>query len=104
MVALPTSIEAALKDAGFTGTEILVLRKLMEEDSMTLRELASKTGKSTGVLDQAIKKLLRKGIIHRQDFNGVSKFVLLSITTISEWMARDMREKRDILHCDCGVG
>ena len=97
MVALPTSIEAALQDAGFTTTEILVLRKLMEEEGLTLRELASKTGKSTGVLDQASKKLVRKGIIHRQDFNGVTKFVLHSISAISDWMARDMREKREML-------
>ncbi len=97
MVPLPTSIEAALKDAGFSGTEIIILRKLMEEEGLSLRELAAKTGKSTGVLDQATKKLIRKDIIMRQDFNGSSKFVLHSISAISKWMAKDMHEKREML-------
>lgn len=97
MVPLPTSIEAALMDAGFSGTEIIILRKLMEEEGLTLRELAAKTGKSTGVLDQATKKLIRKDIITRQDFNGSSKFVLHSISAISKWMAKDMHEKREML-------
>ncbi len=97
MVALPASIETALMDAGFSGTEIVVLRKLLEEEGLTLRELASKTGKSTGVLDQATKKLVRKGIIAKQDFNGTSKFVLHSVSAISKWMAQDMQEKREML-------
>lgn len=97
MVALPTSIEAALKDAGFCGTEIVVLRRLLEDEALTLRELAAKTGKSTGVLDQALKKLLRKGIINRQEFNSTTKYSLLSINAISAWMNRDMHEKRSEL-------
>ena len=48
---LPAGIESYLKEAGFSATEMLLLRKLVEEDSLTIRELASKTGKSTGVLD-----------------------------------------------------
>ena len=59
MTALPAHIEEYLLEAGFTSTEILVLRRLLVGESMTLREMASNTGKSTGVLDQAMKKLLR---------------------------------------------
>jgi DNA-binding MarR family transcriptional regulator len=58
--SLPAGIESYLKEAGFSATEMLIIRKLVEEDCLTLRELAGKTGKSTGVLDLAMKKLLQK--------------------------------------------
>lgn len=94
MGALPSSIEQSLRDAGFSGTEIQVLRYLLEEDTMTLREIAHKTGKSTGVLDQSLKKLIRKGIIRRHEINSNPKYILSSFTAIGEWMQRDMQEKK----------
>ncbi|HVW66637.1 MAG TPA: hypothetical protein VHA78_02805 [Candidatus Peribacteraceae bacterium] len=50
MTSLPSSIEVYLEEAGFSGTEILILKKLLEEDALTLRELAAKTGKRTNTL------------------------------------------------------
>jgi len=97
MEFLPASIEAYLLDAGFTGTEVLVLKRLLEEDALTLRQLAAKTGKSTGILDQAVKKLLKKGIVTREVINDTPKFTLHSLQSISNWMTRDMHEKQDQL-------
>ena len=94
---LPASIETYLKDAKFSTTEILVIRKLLEEDALTLRELATKTGKSTGVLDQAIKKLLGKGIVNKQAINGGFKFTMGSLKPILDWMEKDMEQKYDML-------
>lgn len=98
MTGLPASIEAYLDEAGFSTTEILVLKRLLEGDAMTLRELASRTGKSTGVLDQATKKLLGKGILNKENINDGLKYTLGSLEAITGWVQRDMQEKKDNLH------
>lgn len=97
MDALPSSIEAYLREAGFSGTEILILRKLLEADALRLRDLAIKTGKSSGVLDQALKKLLRKGIIAREIINESPKYTLHSLQAVRRWMEEDVRKKREML-------
>lgn len=97
MTSLPQSIETYLIEAGFNATELLVLRRLLEDDAKTLRELASKTGKSTGVLDQATKKLINKRILKREIINGTPRYVLSSLEAIADWVKRDMHEKRDTL-------
>lgn len=95
MVTLPHSIEAALRDAGFSPTEILILNHLIEHEGMTLRELALKTGKSTGVLDQAMKKLLRRRIVERQMFNDTPKYVVQSLQSVIDWMEDDTQRRRE---------
>jgi predicted transcriptional regulator len=97
MESLPSSIEAYLEEAGFSGTEIIVLKKLLEEDALTLRELAGKTGKSTGVLDQAVKKLMKKRILSREMINDIPKYALKSLHTIVAWMEDDMKVKQDMM-------
>jgi len=94
---LPSSIAAYLQEAGFSGTEIAVIRKLLEGDSLTLRELSTKTSKSTGVLDQAVKKLLKKGLVTREMINGVPRYTLMSVQTVVEWMKEDMVLKQEML-------
>ena len=64
---------------------------------MTLRELAAKTGKSTGVLDQATKKLSEKNILEKEHINGSSKYALASLDAIQYWMQKDMEQKKEIL-------
>ena len=97
MNVLPASIEAHLLEAGFTSTEVLLLKKLMEEDGLTLRQLATRMGKSTGVLDQAMKKLLRKEIVRKEYINGGYKFTLISLEMVTRWMAKDMKQKSEML-------
>ncbi|MBI5155990.1 winged helix-turn-helix domain-containing protein [Candidatus Peregrinibacteria bacterium] len=97
MDLLPSSVESYLQEAGFSGTELFVLKRLMEDDAMTLREMAIKTGKSTGVLDQAVKKLIKKGIVDRTDVNGHPKYGLHSLNAVREWMEEDMQHKQDML-------
>ncbi|PIR49118.1 hypothetical protein COU80_00855 [Candidatus Peregrinibacteria bacterium CG10_big_fil_rev_8_21_14_0_10_55_24] len=93
MTGLPASIEQYLKDSGFSATELLVLQKLFDGEALTLRELAAKTGKSTGVLDQAAKKLLRRGVLHREIINGSPRFTVNSLAGISTWVEKDMERK-----------
>ena len=93
MIALPTSIELHLKEAGFTATELLVLRILASGNALTLRQIASSTGKSTGVLDQASKKLLKKKIITRKSINGTPKYILISSDSIIRWIKGNISEQ-----------
>ncbi len=97
MNALPQSIETALEEAGFAGTEILILRRLLEGEAMTVREIASKTGKSTGILDQSMKKLLQKGVVERQWVNDTTRYSLTSLDAVAKWMAEDMRKKHELM-------
>lgn len=92
--SLPAAIESTLRDAGFSATEILIIRKMLEHDALTLRELAMKTGKSTGVLDQAIKHLITRKIIERVVINSVPKYALKSLRAIGTWLREDMTEKQ----------
>lgn len=94
---LPSSVESYLLEVGFSATEILVLRKLLENDALTIRELGTKTGKGPGVLDQAIKKLARKGIIAKKFVNDAPKYTLHSLDVVQKWVTEDMREKREML-------
>lgn len=97
MNELPSSIEAYLEEAGFSGTEILILRRLMDGEPLTIRQLGAKTGKSTGVLDQAMKKLMKKNIIKRTLINDTPKYSLDSLESVVEWMQDDMEQKREML-------
>lgn len=97
MTGLPASVEAYLQEAGFSQTEILILKRLIEGEAMTLRELAAKTGKSTGVLDQATKKLLGKKILSKEQINDGLKYTLGSVQAITTWVQKDMQEKKDNL-------
>ncbi|MDD5055733.1 MAG: hypothetical protein PHZ00_05715 [Candidatus Peribacteraceae bacterium] len=94
---LPASIEAYLVEAGFSQTEIMALKKLLEGEALTLRELAAKTGKSTGVLDQAVKKLLSRRILCRETVNDTPKMLIKSIEPILQWMKRDTEEKLEAM-------
>ncbi|MBP9773128.1 MAG: hypothetical protein KBD00_00680 [Candidatus Peribacteraceae bacterium] len=93
---LPASVEAYLKEADFTGTELAIVKKLLEEEALTIRELATKTGKSPGVLDQAAKKLLTKKILRRELFNMQPKYSLVSLQAIVDWVEHDMSAKQEL--------
>lgn len=97
MNTLPTAIEEALKDAGFTQTEILIMRRLIEEQSLPLRQLAAKTGKSTGVLDQAMKKLMKKGIVSKEMINDSPVYTFVSLEAVMQAIEEDTEHKREML-------
>jgi hypothetical protein len=94
---LPSSIENHLLNAGCTTTELLVLRHVLDGCAFTLRELAAKTGKSTGVLDQATKKLIGKCILRRESVNGSPKYVLASPDGILRWLREHTAETLGLL-------
>ena len=56
---LPASIEAHLKRRALPQ-QSFGAQKLLEEEALTVREIAAKTAKSTGIIDQAIKKMLSR--------------------------------------------
>lgn len=95
MAGIPLHIEQYLLDTGFCATEILVLRKMLEHDHATIRELAVQTGKSTGVLDQAMKKLISKCIVQKECINGSPRYALHSIDSVSQWVQCDLKRKTD---------
>jgi predicted transcriptional regulator len=95
MQTLPSSIESYLTDTGLSSTEILVVRHLLNGDHCTLRELAARTGKSTGVLDQATKKLLERGILHRMRVNDRIKYAIANLHCITQWVSRYHEEQKD---------
>ncbi len=97
MDTFPASIESTFGEAGFTGTEVIIIRKLMEEDALTLRELAAKTGKSTGVLDQAVKKLMAKGVVEKKQINETNKYALRSLQNVVDWMHQDMKSRQAMM-------
>ncbi|MFA6509886.1 MAG: MarR family winged helix-turn-helix transcriptional regulator [Candidatus Peribacteraceae bacterium] len=97
MNSLPTSIENYLREAGFSATELLVLNKLLEEEALTLRQIAAKTGKSTGMLDQAMKKLLRRNIVTKERMNDTLVYRLISLRSIVKWVEDDTRAKHEML-------
>lgn len=92
-MTLPSSIEAHLTEAGFTQTELIVLRACIDGNPVSLRELAAQTKKSTGVLDQAMKKLMNRKIMTRKKVNGTPKYALASVDAVMQWVERDIAEK-----------
>ena len=94
-LSLPMGIETYLLDTGFSGTELIVLRKFFEQETYTLRSLALKTGRSTGVLDQAMKKLQRKGVVVRVLLNENPVYKLQSLESISRYIERSLKERRE---------
>ncbi|TSD00334.1 MAG: adenylate cyclase [Candidatus Peregrinibacteria bacterium Greene1014_49] len=97
MNAIPAGVEAALLEAGFSPTEVVILRRLLADDALTLREIALRTGKSTGVLDQAMKKLLQKNIVRKEVINDSTKFAITSLHAVSHWMEDDTKQKRELM-------
>ncbi len=94
---LPLSVESYLKEAGFSQTEMLILRKLLEEDSLTIRELGIKMGKSVGLIDQAMKKLISKKIIRKENMNGQPKYLINSLDAVVHWVKADMHGRKEML-------
>lgn len=94
MSGLPSHIRQYLHDAAFTQTELVILNKLMENAELTLREIAARTGKSAGVLDSACKRLIRKGIVKKENINDTKKYALSSLESITKWVQKDMEQKK----------
>ncbi len=97
MNPLPTAIEHSLIEAGCSPTEIILIQHMLGGQPTTLRVLAQKTGKSTGVLDQAMKKLMKKGVVVREQVNENPKFVMKSLQNIVQWLHDETLHRRELL-------
>ena len=97
MTILPSHIEMYLKDAGLTGTEVLILSRLMTEQSLSLPGLAMKTGKAAGALSGSMKRLLSRHMIRQQTINGQKHFSCGSMAQIEKWIQSDIRRKHEDL-------
>ncbi len=95
--SFPISIETYLKEAGFSQTEMLILRKLLEEDALTIRELGAKMGKSVGLVDQAVKKLMSKGIVRREHINDQPRYLINSLDAVVQWVKDDRKKHKEML-------
>ncbi|MCF7844933.1 MAG: hypothetical protein K9M03_03855 [Kiritimatiellales bacterium] len=98
MTGLPVTIEAYLIESGLSKTEILILKKLLEGPAYTVRELASRMGKSTGLLDRSVKKLVKRGVLKCETINDTTKYSVGSLQSIQAWMKADMEQKHKDLH------
>ena len=94
----PSTIQAYLVESGFSVAEMLILTHLIEGGALTVRILSAKTGKSTGVVDRAIKKLKRRGLIRREIINGVPKYMVGTVASIRQWMRSDALERKEMIN------
>ena len=83
MLTFPSAIEQSLLEA--------------DGDTFTVRQLSMRTGKSTGVLSEAVKKLMRKDIVSRQILNEAPCYLLRSIDCIAQWFQQDIHCKKQTL-------
>ncbi len=97
MVCFPKTIEHVLHTGGYTGVEQLLLRHLLPGEPLTLRELSHKTGKSTGSLDRAVKKLLVRRILQRATVNEQQKFTVAPAASLVESLASGFQRQRTLL-------
>jgi len=94
----PSTIQAYLVESGFSVAEMLILTHLIEDGALTVRILSAKTGKSTGVIDRAIKKLKGRGLIRREVINGVPKYTVGTVSSIRQWMRNDALERKEMIN------
>lgn len=94
---LPLGVENYLREAGFSGTEIITLKKLLEENFLTVRELAAKTGKGIGTIDVALKKLMRRSIVSKENVNEQPRYKIIDPQAIITWTNKNMMEQREIM-------
>lgn len=92
-IALPLAAENYLIESGLTQTEMLVVKKLLEENRLTLRELASKTGKGNSAIDAALKKLIQRGIVNKEKVNDQPRYTVLDPQSIVSWAERTLEER-----------
>jgi predicted transcriptional regulator len=96
-IVLPLGIENYLRESGLSATDIIVLKKLLEENLLTLRELAAKTGKGMGVIDGALKKLIRYDIVRRDMLNEQPRYTVIDPEAIVSWAQRNLREQTHLM-------
>ncbi len=95
---LPLSIESYLVEAGLTPVELLIIKRLLDEDALTVREIASKSGKSIGSVDQALKRLLQKNIVRKAMLNEQPRYFISSIDSMMKWIEKERMEKKKEEH------
>src|SRR5207244_1368599 len=71
--------------------------KLLEENLLTMRELAIKTGKGNGVIDAALKKLIRRGIVVKEQINDYPKYRVIDPDSIIAWAKKNLKEYTDMM-------
>lgn len=96
-ITLPLGVENYLRESGFSSSEVIVLRKLLEENLLTIRELSAKTGKGNGVIDAALKKLLRHNIVGKETMNEHTRYKVIDPQAIVAWTKRNLREHTDMM-------
>jgi sugar-specific transcriptional regulator TrmB len=89
MEQIPRTVKNFLEELGCNKTEITIINQLLKVSGLTLRELCRVTEKSTGVLSEALKKLIGKGIVKRERVNGSPTYAIENPDTIFRWVDRE---------------
>ena len=97
MQQIPRTVKNFLEELGCNNTEIIIINQLLKENGLTLRELCRVTEKSTGVLSEALKKLIAKGIIQRETVNGSPNYAIENPETILRWVERESDRNISVL-------
>lgn len=96
-ITLPLAAENYLTESGLTPAEMLVVKKLLEENRLTLRELSTKTGKGNSAMDAALKKLIQRGIVSKEKVNDQPRYTVLDPQSIVAWAERTLEERADMM-------
>ncbi|MDB4978971.1 MAG: multi-sensor signal transduction histidine kinase [Candidatus Peribacteria bacterium] len=97
-IDLPQAAENYLIESGLSRVDILVVKKLLETNQLTVRELASKTGKGTGSIDLSLKKLIRLGIVLKEKFNDQPRYTVLDPQALVVWTKKALKERGDLMN------
>lgn len=97
MDQIPRTVKKLLEELGCNNSEIIIINHLLGEGSITLRGLCKIMGKSTGVLSEALKKLIAKGIVKREMLNGSPSYLIENPETILRWVTRETERNIAVL-------
>lgn len=95
---LPIAIESYLRESGLSDTEMLVIKHLLAENCLTVRVLASKTGKGISGIDAALKKLIQRGIVHKEKVNDQPRYSVINPQSIVAWAEEALKERSEMLN------
>lgn len=97
MEQIPRTVKNFLEELGCNKSEITIINQLLKEKGLTLRQLCRITEKSAGVLSEALKKLIAKGIVKRETVNESPTYAIENPETILRWVERESERNITVL-------
>ncbi len=97
MEQIPRTVKNFLEELGFNNTEITVINTLLKENGLSLRQICRNAGKSSGVVSEALKKLIAKRIVLREIVNDSPTYNIENPDTIARWVGRETDKNINVL-------